>query len=52
MTPVWSSWQAFWAMGGYAPYVWGSFGVCALALGAELWSLRARRRAFDPEGQA
>ena len=27
------SWQAFWHMGGYAFYVWASFGVTFLAMG-------------------
>lgn len=31
----WGSPAEFFAMGGYALYVWGSFGVCALALIAE-----------------
>ena len=25
----WESWSQFWAMGGYAAYVWGSMGVTA-----------------------
>ena len=29
---IWNSASEFFAMGGYALYVWGSFGVCALAL--------------------
>ena len=28
----WSSWSEFWAMGGYALYVWGSFAVTALLM--------------------
>ena len=32
---MWNSPAEFFAMGGYALYVWGSFGVCALALIAE-----------------
>ena len=31
----------FFAMGGYAPYVWGCFGLCALALVAEPLSCAA-----------
>ena len=31
-------------MGGYAVYVWGSFGVAVAALGIEAILLRARRR--------
>jgi heme exporter protein D len=42
----WSSWSAFFEMGGYAPYVWGSLLMCAAALGGELWQLRLRRRAL------
>lgn len=43
----WSSWQAFVDMGGYARFVWGSFGVVALALLIEWVHLRrqdAQRR--------
>lgn len=32
-------------MGGYALYVWGSFGCTALVLVAEIWQVRAKRRA-------
>ena len=35
----------FLAMGGYGFYVWGAYGVTALAIVAELVALRARRRA-------
>jgi heme exporter protein D len=42
----WSSWQDFVAMGGYGGYVWGSFGVCAALLAAELLQLALRRRAL------
>ncbi|MBU6440510.1 MAG: heme exporter protein CcmD [Betaproteobacteria bacterium] len=41
----WHSAAEFFAMGGYALYVWGSVAACALALGAELILLRQRRRA-------
>jgi len=41
----WNSAGEFFAMGGYAFYVWGSFGVCALALAVEVWLLRRDRRA-------
>lgn len=34
----------FLAMGGYAFYVWGSYGVTALVLLVEVWLLRRRRR--------
>jgi heme exporter protein D len=32
----------FLAMGGYAWYVWGSYGVTAAALGLEVWFLWKR----------
>ena len=35
----------FLAMGGYGFYVWGAYGVTALAVAVELLALRARRRA-------
>lgn len=40
----WHSWTEFWEMGGYAFYVWGSFGVTALVVIVEIWQLRAQRR--------
>lgn len=46
----WDNWWAFWNMGGYASYVWGSFGLCGAALVAENVSLSARRRAIAPGG--
>ena len=33
----------FFAMGGYGFYVWGAYGVTALAIIVELIALRARR---------
>lgn len=42
---IWASWSDFWAMGGYGLYVWGSFGVTALAVAVELWQLRVGGRA-------
>jgi heme exporter protein D len=39
----WNSISDFFAMGGYAFYVWGSFGVTALALVGEMWLIRQRR---------
>jgi len=35
----------FFNMGGYALYVWGSFGVTALLMAAEPILVRSRRRA-------
>ncbi|MEI6759439.1 MAG: heme exporter protein CcmD [Betaproteobacteria bacterium] len=42
---TWTTWSDFWAMGGYGLYVWGSLGVCALALIVEVMLLDHRRRA-------
>jgi heme exporter protein D len=41
----WESWAEFWAMGGYAVYVWGSVGVTALLLALEVWHARWAHRA-------
>jgi heme exporter protein D len=32
----------FFAMGGYAFYVWGSYAACALAIAGEILAVRAR----------
>ncbi len=40
----WESWSQFWAMGGYAMYVWGSVGVTALLLAVEVWQARWEHR--------
>ena len=42
----WNSAGEFFAMGGYALYVWGAFGVCALALALEPVLLDRRRLAI------
>jgi heme exporter protein D len=39
----WGSVGEFLNMGGYAAYVWGSYGVCAAVIVLELVSARARR---------
>jgi heme exporter protein D len=41
---IWGSPTEFFAMGGYALYVWGSFGVCAVAMLIEPILLGRRRR--------
>jgi heme exporter protein D len=41
----WHSVGEFFAMGGYALYVWGSFGACALLMVAE--PFLARRRLIE-----
>ncbi len=38
----WASWSAFFYMGGYAFYVWFSFGLTALCVIWEVLSLRKR----------
>jgi heme exporter protein D len=40
----WGSAAEFFAMGGYAPYVWGSFAVVGLCMVVECLAVRARRR--------
>ncbi len=42
----WNSAAEFWSMGGYAFYVWGSFGVCALAMVMEPCLIAKRRFAI------
>lgn len=42
----WNSVSEFFAMGGYALYVWGSFGLTVLVVGAEVLQVRARQRAL------
>ena len=42
---IWSDWPAFFAMGGYGLYVWGSLGMCALVAVAEIMQLSQRNRA-------
>jgi heme exporter protein D len=39
---MWNSPSEFFAMGGYALYVWSSFGICALVLILEPLMVRAR----------
>ena len=40
----WHSVSEFLDMGGYALYVWGSFGITALVAVFEIWQVRAKRR--------
>jgi heme exporter protein D len=42
---MWNSPAEFFAMGGYALYVWSSFGVCALVLLLEPIVIRMRNNA-------
>ena len=43
---MWNSPAEFFAMGGYALYVWCSFGVCALVMFIEPISIRIRKKAI------
>jgi len=40
----WLSLADFFNMGGYAFYVWGSFGATAAVIAAEIWQVRSHRR--------
>jgi heme exporter protein D len=40
----WNSVSEFFAMGGYAFYVWGSFGLTAVVVVGEVLLLRAQRK--------
>jgi len=42
----WNSVSEFFAMGGYALYVWGSFGVTAAVVVGEIVLLRSQRKAI------
>jgi len=52
----WTSFDAFWHMGGYGLYVWGSYGVTLLVMAAEVLltrqRLRAARHRLDDEEEA
>lgn len=41
---IWNSASDFFAMGGYGLYVWGSFGVCALAFVMEPFLIGRRHK--------
>ena len=42
----WASWNDFVAMGGYALYVWGSYGVTLGLMAAEVVLLMLRKRSL------
>ena len=44
LTPYWNSVGDFFAMGGYALYVWGAFGATALGMVAEVVLLKLKSR--------
>lgn len=39
---IWNNWDDFFAMGGYALYVWAALGVVFGAMAAEMWFLSER----------
>ena len=41
---IWKSWSDFFHMGGYAFYVWGSFGLTAVLVAGEIVLLRLHGR--------
>lgn len=43
---IWASWGDFFAMGGYALYVWGSVVVTFVFLAGEVISARLRNKAI------
>lgn len=43
---VWNSWNDFFAMGGYALYVWGSVLAVAAGIAVEVASVRFRLKAI------
>jgi heme exporter protein D len=42
----WGSWSAFWDMGGYGLYVWGSYAVALAFMATEVVLLMRRRRSI------
>lgn len=42
----WSSWSEFFSMGGYGPYVWGSYAVTFMLLTIEVLMVIKRKRAI------
>jgi heme exporter protein D len=49
----WSNWVDFWAMGKHGFYVWGSYGLAAVLVIAEVWQAgHARRLALREVHQA
>lgn len=40
----WTSWSAFWDMGGAGPFVWGSYAVTAVLVALELFFVLRRRK--------
>ncbi|MDR0806747.1 MAG: heme exporter protein CcmD [Enterobacteriaceae bacterium] len=51
MTPAFSSWQAFFAMGGYGLYVWIAVASALISLLALVWHTRWQRKTLLTEIQ-
>jgi heme exporter protein D len=49
---TWDSAAAFFEMGGYGLYVWGSYAVTALVMAVEPWLVARRRRRAYAEATA
>lgn len=43
---IWASWSDFFAMGGYAFYIWGSVIVVAICMVGEIIGLKLRRKSL------
>ena len=43
---MWKSWSDFFAMGGYALYVWGAYAVTLVVMVSEVVLLALRRRSL------
>ena len=41
---IWENWPAFWHMGGYAGYVWGSLIVTLVCMATEIYALKLRSK--------
>jgi len=46
---IWASWGDFFAMGGYALYIWGSVIVVAICMFGEIIGLKLRRKALSQQ---
>ncbi len=46
---IWQSWSDFFAMGGYALYVWGSMMVVFLFIAGEIISLKYRSKSIHTQ---
>ena len=44
------NWSKFFSMGGYAFYVWGSYGVALIVMGGEVMLLLRRKKTLAARG--